>query len=142
MLELDLFRENSADDGTRSTLMIGDVEICNVLELPWRENARGVSCIPPGRYLVTYLPRSASGRYKDVYHVQDVPGRTGILIHKGNWAGDESLGFKADSDGCQLPCMAFKRVGGQIMGVNSGDALQALHDVTGRQGFYLQVYGV
>ena len=142
MKTLELYREKSRNDGTRGDLFIGDDLICHMLELPWRENHRGISCIPPGRYEVSYLAKSASGRYKDVYHVQDVPGRFGILIHKGNVAGDESMGYKTNSDGCLLPCMGFTTYEGQTFGFNSADALQAIHDVAGRQGFILEIYGV
>ena len=129
--------------GTKSDVMHGDKEVCKMLELPWLENKRGISCIPPGRYEVDYLPRSARGKYKDVYHVRSVPGRSGILLHLGNWAGNEALGFKTDSDGCLLPCMGYtvdnKR---QVIGYDSKTALQTLHDVTGRKNFILEIYGV
>lgn len=143
MITLELYRENSTDMGTKGELMHGDKEVCKMLELPWLENERSVSCIPPGRYEVDYLARSASGKYKDVYHVRSVPGRTGILIHKGNWAGNEALGFKTDSDGCLLPCMGFTVDDNrQAIGYDSKTALQSLHDITKRNGFILEIYGV
>lgn len=143
MITLELYRDPSTDQGTKSGLYLDDDEVCSMLELPWLENERGISCIPPGRYEVAYMKESASGKYKDVYHVKDVPGRTGILIHMGNWAGDISLGLKSDTDGCLLPCMSFKTDdNGQLMGLDSKTALQTLHEVTGRKGFVLEVYGV
>ncbi len=141
-LKLELYRENSKDDGTISALLNGDDEVCRLLELPWRENEQSISCIPPARYWVDYLAESASGHYKDVYHITGVPGRSGILIHKGNYAGDESLGFMSDSAGCLLPCVSIGKSFNQTMGQDSKTALQRLHEVTGRKGFWLEVWGI
>lgn len=65
------------------------------IERPWVGNKANVSCYPPGEYLVKWLERSASGKYKRCWHVQDVPGRLGILWHKGN--------LVRHSRGCTLP---------------------------------------
>jgi hypothetical protein len=54
------------------------------LELPWKENQRNVSCIPEGDYLVVKLPPTSKRKY-DYFWVQDVPGRTSILWHPGNY---------------------------------------------------------
>lgn len=54
------------------------------LERPWKNNAQGVSCIPCGRYLVTW---TMSPRFKRcTYEVQKVPHRSGIRIHPANYA--------------------------------------------------------
>lgn len=53
------------------------------MELPNKDNKRGISCIPEGVYMVkmTYSPK-----YKrQMYLVQDVEGRSGIRIHSGNY---------------------------------------------------------
>ena len=57
--------------------------LCNTLELPWRDNAPNVSCIPPGRYQVylTYSPKFG----RDLPLVTGVPGRSGIRFHRANW---------------------------------------------------------
>jgi hypothetical protein len=54
------------------------------IEPPWRNNETNISCIPLGRYRANFMPRSSSGKYRNVWHIQDVPGRTGVLIHSGN----------------------------------------------------------
>lgn len=52
------------------------------LELPWKDNARSISCIPKGKYKVT---TTYSNKYKkDMWEVLDVAGRSGIRIHSGN----------------------------------------------------------
>lgn len=70
---------------------------CKTLELPWRNNQRSVSCIQEGEYLVTYSgpvlkddPTTevdeSGGRHPRPYGhyiVHNVPGRSGILIHRG-----------------------------------------------------------
>ena len=68
---------------TFGALVVGS-ELFRTLELPWLDNARNLSCIPPGEYEVEYMERSASGKYRGCYHIKNVPGRSEILIHNGN----------------------------------------------------------
>lgn len=86
---------NYRPGSTLGRTMLPTGEIIHWLERPWISNQRNVSCIPPGFYQVKYLERSASGKYKRCWHVQNVPGRSGILIHSGN--------FVRDTLGCLLP---------------------------------------
>lgn len=60
---------------------------------------QAVSCIPFGEYSVAIRK---SPRYGTIFHVQDVPGRSYILIHWGNWAGDVSMGYRSNVEGCIL----------------------------------------
>lgn len=64
------------------------VPFCLSLELPWLNNEPSKSCIPKGEYLCKKIISPSRG---EVYEVQNVPNRTHILIHKGNWTTD-SLG--------------------------------------------------
>lgn len=64
---------------------------CYTLELPWRNNERRISCIPAGTYEITHR---TSQRFGHHLHLQDVPGRTFILIHQGN--------FVSQIEGCIL----------------------------------------
>jgi hypothetical protein len=57
------------------------------LELPWLENKKAISCIPVGEYLMMW---GWSPRFRRNYWRIGVPGRTGILIHKGNYLKDTS----------------------------------------------------
>lgn len=61
--------------------------LCHTIERPWRNNQTGISCIRPGLYGFTFLPRSGSGKYRRVYHLdeQDTAPRSQILIHAANW---------------------------------------------------------
>ena len=67
-----------------------------VLELPWRDNARNISCIPTGMYTIT---PEVSTRFKDHFRVHGVEGRSGILGHRGN--------FPRDTQGCLLLGLRF-----------------------------------
>ena len=61
------------------------------LELPWRDNERQVSCIPPGKYRLKHFHSPKFGRCLEL---QQVPGRDAILIHAGN--------YNRDTHGCIL----------------------------------------
>ena len=56
----------------------------HTLELPWRDNRNGESCIPPGRYPVRIFYSPRFGR--DTILILDVPNRAGIRIHGANRA--------------------------------------------------------
>lgn len=56
--------------------------VCATVELPWRDNERNVSCIPAGEYA---LFKRESPRNGHVLQFCDVPGRSFIQIHKGNF---------------------------------------------------------
>lgn len=56
-------------------------EFCT-LELPWENNEQRVSCIPAGTYKVV---KRYSRKYKRHLHITNVPGRSYILIHPGNY---------------------------------------------------------
>ena len=48
--ELVLHRTEYTDKETFGVLFCAGTWVCLTLELPWRDNARNVSCIPEGRY--------------------------------------------------------------------------------------------
>ena len=55
------------------------------LERPWVFNERKISCIPSGTYLVK---RYVSPKFGQCFKIQDVKGRSDILIHSGNVVND------------------------------------------------------
>ena len=57
---------------------------CKTLELPWLDNKRQVSCIPDWEY---ELVKHVSPTWGNCLKVMDVPNRSDILIHPGNYAG-------------------------------------------------------
>lgn len=53
------------------------------LELPWRDNLNNISCIPEGTY---DCEKVVSPNHGLCVLLKDVPNRTAILIHAGNFA--------------------------------------------------------
>ena len=88
-------------------VMDDDQEVfrCCCLELPWLNNQPNVSCIPDGVYPVQ---KNNTPDHPNCFRILNVPGRDGILIHKGNFA----TGVKIDTLGCQLPGLSFVDVDG------------------------------
>lgn len=89
---LELIRlESSLSSGTFGALKFRGELYCCTLERPWLDNRPNVSCIPVGQYKLKLTDTALHGR---CYEVMDVPGRSAILIHKGN--------FVTDTEGCIL----------------------------------------
>jgi hypothetical protein len=99
---------------TRGILRVDD-KVFHTLEPPWRNNQNGISCILPGEYIAKFLERSTSGRYRNVYWLQAVPGRSGILIHAGN--------VPAHTEGCILIGRQTGILNGMPAVLNSKSAL-------------------
>lgn len=119
-----LLRLAESDRQTRGDLLLyrGDERVweCRALELPWRENARNVSRIPPGRYQVS---ARSSEKYGDHFQVLDVFGRSLILIHPGN--------FYRQTRGCILVGRTFTDLDGD-----------GYRDVTSSRATMRQLVGV
>lgn len=71
-------------DSTVGRLTCGDFE-CFTLELPFKENKTGQSCIFPGTYSGFKRNSPSNG---PCIELADVLGRTYIQIHKGNYTRD------------------------------------------------------
>ena len=85
MPSLVLLRFHSDLICTRGVLKYGREVICHTLELPWRSNDKNVSCIPEGNYSAI---KASSPRFGPCVYVRDVPARSGILFHVGNYVSD------------------------------------------------------
>lgn len=81
---LQLIRYKCDDKQTLGKLfdLDDDSFVIHTLELDWDNNQKRTSCIPPGCYEVE--PRY-SEKYKDHFHIKDVPNRDFILFHSGNY---------------------------------------------------------
>jgi hypothetical protein len=53
------------------------------IELPWKNNEPGISCIPPGMYEAKAIYRASNGHYGILLF--DVPDRSEIMIHTANF---------------------------------------------------------
>ena len=78
--------QRTCDDGvqTLGRLNVGDLEL-KTLELTWKNNERGKSCIPVGVYPVV---RHNSPKFKKCFWLKNTEPRQEILIHKGNFHHD------------------------------------------------------
>lgn len=72
----------STDSNTLGFMKFGGLFSCYTLELPWLDNENEISCIPAGTY---ECEKHVSPTHGECISVKDVPGRTHILIHKGNY---------------------------------------------------------
>ncbi len=130
-----LTRMPSTDEGTFGVLAF-DASALRTVELPWRDNASGVSCIPTGTYRCEIVQSPKFGR---VYGVRDVPGRSNILIHAANYGGDKAKGYRSELLGCIAPCMVHGQLNGQMAGLSSRAALAELMAWAGGAPFELEI---
>jgi hypothetical protein len=129
-----LTRFETSDEGTKGILQAGGFT-SRTLELPWRDNRKGRSCIPPGRYLC----QLRHSRLGIVYGLSGVPGRAGILIHAGSLAGDVDKGHKSHVEGCILLGKYFGKISGQQAILVSKPTVREFQEYMNGQCFWLEV---
>lgn len=100
-----LTRQPSIDEGTFGDWLSDSGWSCKTGELPDRDNATGVSCIPCGTYRAVW--RWSQAHQRNLYHLLNVPMRSEVEIHSGNVAGDVSKGYASEVKGCILPGLAL-----------------------------------
>lgn len=132
-----LQREKSTDGGTFGKLTLPDGTSYNTLELAWRNNESGKSCIPPGTYKVE--TRNSPKFGPGVYEVKNVPGRSAILIHSGNYAGNVDKGQKSNVQGCIMLGFSRSVQSGQPMINESKAAMQSFMEKMGGRPFTMTV---
>lgn len=89
--------------------------VAYTIERPWLGNHPDVSCVPDGKYICEQHVKSNNGQ--KCWELQNVPGRTAILIHTGNTEGD--------SEGCIIIGLMFNDQGV----LESELALDQLHTI-------------
>lgn len=136
MIKVTLLRKPSQDWGTAGELTFPDGSRTHTLELPWRDNRRQRSCIPAGTY---YCCVTNSPRFGRVYTVTGVPGRSHILIHSGNYAGDVDKGYKSHVQGCILLAKRTGQLAGQRGVLVSRPAVSEFMRRMAYQPFILEV---
>ena len=90
-MQLELLRVGQSNRGTFGVIRYGQIPFVLTLERPWVNNEKDVSCIPAGPYKCR---RVRSPKFGDTYEICDVPNRTHVLLHKGN--------YLYDTQGCVL----------------------------------------
>lgn len=140
-MNLILTRLNTSLEGTFGELRDEDGQlICYTGELPKYagkasvQNERQTDCIPYGTYACSIVN---SPKFGYVYGVADVPCRSAILIHAGNFCGDKKAGYRSDVEGCVLLGQTLGHANGQRAVLNSKAAIQDLYKYTDRQDFTL-----
>lgn len=106
---------------TLGSWYVDGIMICKTMELPWKGNQRGISCIPERIYDVIREEESPLHKYPH-FRILDVPDRDGILVHKITFVsglkGCIGVGEFKDLNGDNVPDM-----------INSGINLQKLYDM-------------
>lgn len=135
MITLVITRGPSTPDGTFG-LLEGEAFRMYTGELPWKDNALGLSCIPTSIYLAT--PRT-SGKHGKHFILSDTTPRTYVLTHSANFCGDKELGKKTDLMGCIAPGFSLSKFDGQKVITRSREAMKKLVEYTGFKPFILEI---
>lgn len=117
MKKVIITRENYTSNQTTGILKVVNennvcVMSCMTLELPWKDNWTAVSSIPKGTYEVVEFQ---SKKFGVCYEVLNVPKRSAILIHFGN--------YYTDTRGCIL-------VGSALTKLDKNDDLDIIQSVS------------
>jgi hypothetical protein len=115
------------DNGVFGVITRYDRPLLVTLELPWRNNRQGISCVPAGRYLTSkmFSPKFQ----KEVFVLVSVPGRDLIEFHIGNKI--------ANSNGCILLGTSFMMTDYAIL--NSLNAFQGFMQMMPKEGFTIYI---
>jgi len=101
---------------------------CKTLELAWKDNKTGISCIPKGEYSVVPYASPSKG---DVYLLENVEDRSMVEIHVGN--------YNSDIQGCILVGDNFSYINSDKEAdvTNSRNTFERLKTVFGYEPFTL-----
>lgn len=68
---------------------VNELFVAKTLELPWKDNANDVSCIPVGEYDCAYTRSARLSRLRGIdvftYEILNVSRRSGVRIHSANY---------------------------------------------------------
>ena len=136
MESVQILRTRTGEQGTFGVLTAGGFECCTC-ELPWKDNLNYYSCIPAGRYPAVFIHSST---YGPCYWLKEVEGRSEILAHTGNLAGDVNKGWETHSAGCVLFGESFGVLGQQDAVLLSRKTLRHFVDkVMQRENFIMDI---
>ncbi len=120
------------DDGKET---VGQLRTTNfgadTLERPWLNNQRDISCIPKGTYRCEWT--FSLGHLGWTYEVLNVPNRSGIRIHKGN--------YFSDTEGCILLGGTFTDLNkdGEPDILNTNTIVPSFEKLMGKKPFILNI---
>lgn len=139
MIEATLIQRISTnDEGTIGKLTLLGKSFFT-LELPWLDNASGISCIPEGVYTVKWTKSPRLKKF--TYEILGVPKRAGIRIHGGNFAGRVPQ-YITHSLGCPLLGYKVGRMNGQRAIFDSRRAVVDFERLGNKQTIKLEVKNV
>lgn len=106
-------------------------------ELPWRDNAASVSCLPSGKYQasMTWSPRFR----RQMYLLDGTTPRAGIRAHSANFMGDASLGYRKQLNGCIALGERLGVMDGQKALLLSAPAVRRFEAHMNREPFILEI---
>jgi Family of unknown function (DUF5675) len=128
-MQVTLARAPSTPQGTFGVWSIDGVPTCVTCELPWKNNAPEVSCIPSspvspetGFRVPYHCVRHVSEKFPlgNTWEITNVPGRSEVLVHNAN-----SI---ADLKGCVAVGSGFGIVNDMPAVINSVATLAMLND--------------
>lgn len=131
-----LERFESSDAGTFGTVYANGLELVSA-ELPWRQNQPDVSCIPEGTYEARWCFSPRLQQYS--YLLRDVPAREGIRIHAANFAGDRSMRFRSQLNGCIALGRQIKFVDRQQSLIDSSSAVREFDSRLKAEPFMMEI---
>jgi hypothetical protein len=120
------------NDGVFGVMMIENNPRFVTVEPKWFGNYKSISCIPVGTYT---CKMTKSPRFGETYEITNVPDRSNILIHWGN--------FSRDTEGCVIVGSGFDydlRNGSYI--TNSVDAFRRFMNLMQKEEFTLVIEDV
>ena len=122
---VEIIRLETGSEGTFGVLKVNKKMLCNTLEPPSLFNKKDISCIPEGQYTCKLIN---SEKFGTVYQVMDVPNRSNILFHPGNYVSETS--------GCILlgQYMSTSRYGRCVL--RSRDTIARFKEVVGGQNSF------
>jgi len=124
-------RLNRKDYNDKQTLGVMDIYVNGIfkfalatLERGWNNNEVNNSCIPKGIYNISHY---SSPKYPNVLEINNVPNRTNILIHNGNYYNHTS--------GCILIGLVHNDINYDGLNdvVKSRDSLDKLMDIVSEE---------
>ena len=129
MRQLFLPRFSMSADGTFGVLFDEEIPFCLTVEPEWKDNQENISCIPIGYYL---CKRVQPPRFRDTFEITGVPGRSLVLLHKGN--------LEDDTEGCVVLGEEYGRYKGKVAVASSGRAFTEFkRRLRGINEFYLDI---
>lgn len=89
---IEVIRDKEQSIETKGVLTFGKFS-CKTLELAWKENKKGISCIPVGSYTWRKRERTNNIPYRHIL-IENVPSRDGVCIHAANYAAGNKVQLK------------------------------------------------